>query len=66
MKLTDEQKTKYLDNPSKCPYCGSDVEAVGGVDVDGTLGTQPICCISCDKTWQDVYRLVGIYEQEEE
>lgn len=66
MSLTEEQKAAYLDHPSICPYCGcEDIEAIGSVDIDGTVGTNAIKCLGCHKMWTDVYKLVNVYEEVE-
>ena len=59
--LTDAQKDNYLDEPYKCPYCGSeDIEADNIEDCDDETVYRGLCCNSCGKAWDDVYILAGV------
>lgn len=60
--MTPEQKAAYLKSPNHCLYCGSiHIEAQEGTfDDDG--GRQPVTCLTCDKEWNDLYRLVDVME----
>lgn len=73
--LTKAAKEKYIKTTSPaCPHCGSmDIEG-GQFEVDIVEGTgssqsrnqqawQPISCVTCKKTWFDVYELVDIEER---
>lgn len=53
MKLTDEQKKKYIESGGDhCPYCGSkDIEGTGDRDAD----SNQIECLNCEKTWFDKF-----------
>ncbi len=64
--LSEETKKKYVDGKGgHCPYCNSkDIEAYGSVDLDGNGCTQRVICLTCDKEWLDLYRLVDIIEDE--
>lgn len=44
----------------KCPHCGSNnIEAVRNLDMEGTTCYQDISCGDCERTWIDVYKLIG-------
>jgi len=63
MKTTTEQKPKtaveYIQQPSHCPYCGSDEIEGRFVEVDGASARQEVGCGMCERKYVDVYRLVG-------
>ena len=59
-RLTDEQKTKYLENPGHCPNCGSEQIEGGSIDVEGENAYQQVSCNDCDQQWNDIYQLVGV------
>ena len=60
-KLTKIQKDKYLEGGGCwCPYCGSDNIEGHAFETDSALAWQPIVCLSCNKEWDDVYKLVVI------
>lgn len=63
MKLTQEQ---YLKSGGyECPHCGErDVMATGPLDPDHMSAYQPVECMVCKKTWNDVWRLVGYCDPE--
>jgi hypothetical protein len=43
-----------------CPYCQSEeIEGVSGVGMEAGEAWQTIRCLSCSKSWDDVYRLAG-------
>jgi len=62
MGITKEKKEEYLDSGGMfCPYCDStSVHAVGGVDVEGNVGTQLVKCNDCTRMWNDIYKLINI------
>lgn len=50
-----------------CPFCvSSDLEVIEGPQVDGRDCWQEVECHACEKTWRDVYRLVGYEGTDEE
>lgn len=63
--LTKEQKKNYINGGNcSCPFCGSsDIEG-GHIEVDCNEAYQPIYCSSCEKAWNDIYRLTDIEEVE--
>lgn len=48
----------------ECPYCRSRDITAGSFDSDLDSAWQAVECLSCEKTWQDVYRLVGYMGEE--
>lgn len=45
---------------SKCPWCGSEeLGATGQIEIDGHVGHQPVRCYTCEKEWDDEWKLVG-------
>jgi transposase-like protein len=50
-----------------CPFCGSDqTEHIAGgfITVDSGQAEQGIHCYVCEKSWTDLYRLVGAIESD--
>ena len=48
-----------------CPVCeGSEIESMGGMEVDGGNAWQEVRCNDCDARWQDIYHLVGFDPRE--
>jgi len=60
--LPEEQLRIYLGNPDRCPWCGGEVLA-GSVkrDDDDNYARRYVYCTSCEREWDDVFRLVGIF-----
>jgi len=66
MMSTKAQIENYLENGgTKCLYCESEDLEPGGRDYDEpyTL-TQYVLCLTCGRSWYDVYTLTGIQEVE--
>ena len=63
-KLTKKQKSDYLKNSGKCPYCKSDQIEGGSIEIDGETAWQTVSCLNCDKKWNDIYRLANVEEVE--
>ena len=60
-KLTKIQRNKYLKGGGcQCPYCGSENIKGRPFETDSALAWQPVVCLSCNKEWDDVYKLIGI------
>lgn len=52
---------KYLDSSgTHCPYCGSDQYEGGSISVEAGSAGQFMKCNSCEKTWEDNYRLSSV------
>jgi len=51
-----------------CPYCGKSIEnaTYGTIEVEGGQAWQKIACESCNRIWNDIYRMTGIEEVDEE
>lgn len=70
MKLTKEQKEKYIASGETCPFCGSpDIDQKGmegteGVNEQQGVFTQRIVCTSCKAHWVDVYKLIDVVLEE--
>lgn len=62
--LTEAKKKRYVKTGyNKCPYCGShDIEG-SSVEIDGKSALQKIFCLSCERSWRDVYLLAEIEEE---
>ena len=61
MKLTDEQKAKYVVNGGvHCPHCGSDDLESSTIDLDCDMATVYVQCLDCKSDWYDEYKFVGI------
>jgi len=53
---------QYVDNPDKCPLCGSDKQLLATSYDMLKNNTVMHCCIGCSncgKTFKDVFELVG-------
>lgn len=56
--LSDARYVRF--KGQRCPYCRSpEIEAPGGVEIDGGNATQEIRCNNCERDWTDLYYLVG-------
>ena len=55
--ITKPIRTKYLADPTRCPWCGGPIQADAAPDVDEGVVTQEIDCTECDRRWCDVYCL---------
>lgn len=57
----DAKVKAYLENSSRCPHCGSANIEAGSLDTcSGGEIYQPVGCLNCKKSWQDVYTLTDI------
>lgn len=69
-KITGPEAKKYVKNGGRyCPKCGSEeIESVppGIMQVDLDTSWIEVRCISCDTHWEDLYKLAGIYQAEED
>ena len=64
-KLNKKQKKEYVDQGGvKCPYCGSDDIDVSNRNEEDTEIRDGVRCLSCDKEWTDVYKIVQIIEED--
>jgi len=58
---------KYLERPDNCPFCHSiraKIIKKTYPDSEGVI-LEEVECSFCQKTWMDVYKLVGAYMEEE-
>lgn len=65
MKLTPEQKKAYLQDSSKCPYCGAEGVEGGEVQDEGDQHFQNITCSACNREWVDIYTLSDVDDGEQ-
>jgi len=61
MALTQQAIDEYVANPHHCPYCGSQNIDGGKMDWSSPLAQQ-VSCPNCNKSWQDVLKVVDIVE----
>ena len=66
MKLTKQMEKEYIKKGGiRCPYCRSeDIQTVSSIEADDYGATQRVDCRNCKEEWTDIYKLVGIIEQE--
>jgi C4-type Zn-finger protein len=68
MTLMEITKKAYIEDGGKhCPYCGSDIVTLtfGPLVPDEELVYQSVTCTVCKNSWHDIFRLVGIHEEDE-
>jgi hypothetical protein len=53
---------QYLEQSGSCPVCQSQEIEGDSYEGDGDAIYMKITCLSCEATWQDVYRLTGYCE----
>lgn len=61
--LPEEQLRIYLSNLNRCPWCAGEI-LVGSVEIDdddANYARRSVYCCSCEREWDDVFRLVGIF-----
>ena len=64
-KLTAAAAAEYVDRGySRCPFCKSEEIEGGSLEVDGNHAWQEVICSACDAAWRDIYRLVGVYDED--
>lgn len=63
--LTKEQIQDYIERGgTRCPSCKSEnITGTSRCEVDCGICTQNVHCDDCGLTWDDVYKLVNIYQQ---
>jgi hypothetical protein len=59
---TGDLFNKYIDDMSHCPYCGSSEVEFLDDDYVYTNHYNRRFCSDCDAEWDDVYKIVAIYE----
>ena len=62
MSLTEKQKQDYLKHSTLCPYCGSNDISCIAIQVDNQSAWQDCECLSCNKSWTDIFTLTDIQE----
>ncbi len=67
MAFTQSQADHYGKHPERCPHCGSsEITTASTFDSEGRTGWQTTQCETCDKSWVDSWRLVGVAEEDME
>lgn len=64
IKLTDEQKKDYLENPNECPFCHSGNITASQPEYECLQMWQKVECESCNAQWRDVYKLAFIEDND--
>jgi hypothetical protein len=67
MKLTPEQKQKYIEanNANLCPFCESADISGEHIEVAGKEAWQEVSCNECGEGWRDVYALAFVETDDE-
>ena len=61
--ITKKQTKKYVaEGGIKCPVCGFEEIEGGSIEVDSGGAYQEMSCPNCYEEWQDVYRLVDVFQ----
>lgn len=66
--MTKEQAAKYLADPTRCPFCGSEAVAVEAMHDGDTNAHQNFRgrCDECLETWVEVYKLESVFREEDD
>lgn len=58
--LIEEMEHSYINHPYNCPFCKTPEIQTESPEVgDGGI-SQEVRCLKCDRTWTDIYSLVGL------
>ena len=59
------EKEAYMEsNGLVCPFCRAGSIQGGFVEIETGKALQEMSCLECEKTWQDVYKLVDVIPNE--
>lgn len=62
-KLSKKAIKEYISSGGNvCPYCKQGTVEGGSRESDEDVITQLVSCNYCGKSWEDVYKLVNIFE----
>lgn len=66
--MSNDAHTKYLKDPSNCPYCGSDNYDRMETDADthNVWYTWSCASIDCGKSWTEQYTLTNVFLEGDE
>lgn len=56
--------TRHFDEPDRCPYCGSTDIDGRSVNIEEQTTTQRVQCTSCNRHWDDLYRLAAVVDDQ--
>ena len=63
--ITEAQKKKYVANGGvNCPVCNSENIEGSHMEADAGGAWQEVYCSDCGENWQDVYRLVDVFQKD--
>ena len=63
--MKQETIDEYVgNNGTICLYCGEDQLEGYEINIEEGIALQQVKCLSCDKSWTDIYRLIGIRGEE--
>lgn len=62
--ITKKEKRAYLKSPFHCPFCNSTNISSGHTDNEGKVIIQPVECFDCKCTWNEVFVLIDIIDDE--
>ena len=61
--INERQTKKYVaEGGIKCPVCGDDRIEGSHIEIDAGGAWQEMTCTHCGEEWQDIYRLVDIFQ----
>jgi formate dehydrogenase maturation protein FdhE len=61
--LSKEDMEIYINHSGIfCPYCGSRDISGNGLQTDGSMGYEWIDCLTCNRSWHDIWELNDIEE----
>jgi len=64
--MKQETIDEYVENNDViCLYCGKDQITGGEIDIESGIALQQVRCTDCNKSWTDIYRLIGVRGEEE-
>lgn len=64
--ITETQTKKYVAQGGvRCPVCNSENIEGSSIEVDAGGAYQEMTCTDCGEEWQDVYRLIDIFQKGE-
>lgn len=59
-RITKAIQKAYLADPTQCPWCQGTLQADAAPEVDEGFVTQEIDCTECNRSWSDLYTIVGM------
>ena len=61
--LTEEERAKYIADPSRCPYCdGGDITGDSIEPYDSNRASRTITCENCGMLWNELFTVTAIDE----